>query len=77
MGLFFSNNRSVKGQFFIQFGVCFRFVFSVFGSVLYLAALDVRALKLSNLESFRALTAFNLATGTTGRLIKKSEIEIE
>ena len=33
LGQFFSNNRSVKGLFFIQFLVCFRSVFSVFGSV--------------------------------------------
>ena len=33
MGLFFSNNRSVKGLFFIQLWVCLRSVLSFFGSV--------------------------------------------
>ena len=34
MGPFFTKNRSIKGLFFIQLWVCFRSVFSFFGSFL-------------------------------------------
>ena len=68
MGLFFTNNRSVKGLFFIQIWVCFRSVFSFFGSVL-----DLAALQLLSIVDYLYRTLFPMPPG---QLVLKSEIRV-